>query len=89
VVGGSSTLSATISSGLTVSFDSSTPTVCTVTGTAVSFQATGTCTVTADQAGDEAYNAATQVTLDINVTETPLAIPNVPIPTLSLWGLVT
>jgi len=88
VVGGSSALSATASSGLTVSFGSSTPAVCTVTGATVSYLAAGTCTVIADQAGDAAYSAATQVTLDINTTELPPAIPNVPIPTLSLWGLV-
>ena len=69
VVEGSSTLSATASSGLTVSFGSSTPTVCTVTGATVSYLAAGICTVTADQAGDAAYNTATQVTLDISVAK--------------------
>lgn len=89
VVGGSSTLSATASSGLTVTFGSDTPTVCMVTGSTVSYLLVGACTVTAGQAGDADYNPTPQLTLDINVTEPPLAIPNVSIPTLSLWGLVT
>ena len=66
-VGGSSTLSATASSGLTVTFGSSTQGVCTVAGTTVSYLTSGTCTVTADQAGDDNWNAAPQVTLDITV----------------------
>ncbi len=69
VVGGSSTLSATASSGLPVSFGSSTPSICSVTGSTVSYSAIGTCTVTADQAGDDDYNPAAQVTIDIAVSQ--------------------
>ena len=69
VVAETSSLSATASSGLPVSFGSSTPAVCSVSGTTVSYVAIGTCTVTADQAGDDDYNAAPQVTLDITVTQ--------------------
>ncbi|MBT8072636.1 MAG: IPTL-CTERM sorting domain-containing protein, partial [Xanthomonadales bacterium] len=69
VVDGSSTLSATASSGLPVSFGSSTPSICSVTGSTVSYSAIGTCTVTADQAGDDDYNPATQVTIDIDVSQ--------------------
>jgi hypothetical protein len=79
----------TKASGIPVIFGSNTLTICTASGATVSYLAIGTCTVTANQAGDADYNPALQLTLDINVTETPLAIPNVPIPTLSLWGLVT
>ena len=71
-----------------MTFGSNTLTICTVAGSTVSYLAVGTCTVTADQAGDADYNPAPQLTLDINVTEPPPAIPNVPIPTLSMWGLV-
>jgi len=67
VVDGTSTLSATASSGLDVTFGSSTPAVCSVAGSTVTYLAAGTCTVTADQAGDDDYNAATQVTLGITV----------------------
>lgn len=81
-------LPTTKASGIPVTFGSSTLTICTVAGSTVSYLAVGTCTVTADQAGGADYNPAPQLTLDINVTEPPPAIPNVPIPTLSLWGLV-
>ncbi len=57
------TLSATASSGLTVSFTSSTTGVCTITsGGTLTFLTLGTCTIAADQAGNAAWNAATQVT---------------------------
>ncbi|MCV6636308.1 choice-of-anchor D domain-containing protein [Candidatus Albibeggiatoa sp. nov. NOAA] len=69
-LGGSTTLSATADSGLSVtSFASSTTNVCTVSGTTLSFIAEGTCTVTADQAGDSNYNTATQVSSNILVYE--------------------
>ena len=67
--GGNSTLSATASSGLAVTFGSSTPAVCTVAGSTVTLIASGTCTVTANQAGDDDYNAAPQVTLNIAVAK--------------------
>ncbi len=79
----------TKASGIPVTFGSNTLTICTVAGTTVSYLAIGTCTVTADQAGDADYNPAPQLTLDINVIEVaPLPAPAMPIPTLSLWGLV-
>ncbi len=52
---------ASASSGLEVSYGSSTTDVCTVSGTEVSIVAVGTCTLTADQSGDVAWNAAPQV----------------------------
>ena len=56
------TLTATATSGLTVSFSSSTTGVCTITsGGALTFVSTGTCTIDADQAGDSSYLAATTV----------------------------
>jgi len=51
-------LSATATSGLAVTFSSSTTAVCTVSGTTLTIVAAGSCTVTADQAGDTNYNAA-------------------------------
>src|SRR5207302_1267027 len=56
------TVSATASSGLTVTFSSTTPTVCTVSGATVTLRAVGLCTIAADQAGNAAYSAAPQVT---------------------------
>ena len=67
VVDGTSALSATASSGLAVTFGSSTGAVCTVAGSTVTYLTAGTCTVTANQAGDDDYNAAPQVTTDIAV----------------------
>jgi len=54
-------LTATASSGLTVAFASTTPSVCTVNGNSATIAAAGTCTLAADQTGDGNYNAAPQV----------------------------
>jgi hypothetical protein len=66
-VGTPLTLSATASSGLAVSFASSTTGVCTVTGNTASFAATGTCTIVASQAGNGTYSAATPVSQSFTV----------------------
>ena len=55
------TVSATVSSGLTVAFSSLTTGVCSVTGTTVNIVAAGTCTLRASQDGNADYNAATSV----------------------------
>ncbi len=55
-------LTATASSGLTVSFGSATPTTCTVSGNTVTLVATGHCGITATQAGNATYSAAAPVT---------------------------
>jgi len=62
------TLSATSSSGLPVSFASSTPEVCTVRDRALAFVATGKCQVAASQAGDSAFAPANSVTVSIQIT---------------------
>ena len=63
------TLGATASSGLAVSYASTTAAVCTVTPAgALTFKSAGICTVTADQSGNTNYAAATQVTQSFNVT---------------------
>lgn len=67
IVGGTGAVSATATSGLTVSFTSSTPGVCTVSGSTVTGVTAGTCTVAANQAGNSGYNAAPQVTQSFNV----------------------
>jgi hypothetical protein len=64
------TVSATASSGLPVSFASTTSAVCTVSGAAVSLVAAGTCTVQATQAGNSTYAAATPVNQSFQVTQT-------------------
>jgi hypothetical protein len=64
------TVSATASSGLTVSFAASGQ--CTVSGTTVHLTGPGSCTITASQAGDSNYGAAPDVprTFQINSAET-------------------
>jgi hypothetical protein len=80
VAGGSVTLSAKATSGLPVSFASSTPAVCTVSGTTATLLSAGTCTIQASQAGNTQYAAAPPVpvkfTVDpISQTITFTAIP--------------
>jgi len=60
------TVSATASSGLTVTFSASGN--CTVSGNTVTITAAGTCTVTALQAGDSNFNAAASVPRSFNIT---------------------
>jgi hypothetical protein len=70
------TLSASASSGLAVSFASSTPTICTVSGSTATMVSAGTCTIVASQAGNTVYAAATPVSQSFTVvaafTITPL-----------------
>ncbi|WP_196501978.1 autotransporter domain-containing protein [Aestuariivirga litoralis] len=72
---GDATLSATASSGLTVSYQSNSTGICTVNGSNVTLVATGTCSITASQAGDGSTNPAPNVTQTFTVLE---AIPNPP-----------
>ncbi len=58
---GSVGVSATASSGLAVSFASTTTPVCTVSGSTVTFVSVGTCSVTASQAGDANFVVAADV----------------------------
>ena len=63
-VGGANyTPAATATSGLavTITVDNSSSSVCSISGGAVSFQATGSCVLDANQAGNGTYNAAPQV----------------------------
>ena len=61
-------LGATASSGLTVSYVSNTTGVCTVSGSTVTIVTAGSCSITASQAGDTNYNAATSVTDPITIS---------------------
>jgi hypothetical protein len=62
------TLSATASSGLAVSFASTTTPECTVAGATVTLAEVGTCTIQATQAGNATYAAATPVNQSFQVT---------------------
>jgi hypothetical protein len=57
------TVTATASSGLTVAFtiDPAASSVCSISGSTVSFTAVGTCVIDANQAGNANYNPAPQV----------------------------
>jgi uncharacterized repeat protein (TIGR01451 family) len=68
------TVSATASSGLAVSFASTTTSVCTVSGNTVTIVALGTCSITASQAGNANYVAATTVTQSFTVNPAPQTI---------------
>jgi hypothetical protein len=61
-------LSATASSGLSVSFTSSTTSVCTISGATATLLVAGTCTIVASQSGNNVYGAATPVTRSFTVT---------------------
>ncbi|MGD0902043.1 MAG: hypothetical protein ABR924_03785 [Terracidiphilus sp.] len=65
-------LTATATSGLTVSFASTTASVCTVNGTTATFIAAGTCSITASQAGNSTYAAATPVSQSFTVNAASL-----------------
>jgi hypothetical protein len=67
-VGTTLALSATASSGLAVSYASTSPTVCTVSGNIATFVGAGTCSIVASQAGNATYSAATSVTQQFPVT---------------------
>jgi hypothetical protein len=54
-------VSATATSGLTVSISSATPSVCTTSGASTTLVSSGTCTLQATQAGDSDWNAAPAV----------------------------
>ncbi len=79
-------LNATASSGLTVSYASTTQSVCTVTGGKITFVTTGTCTVTASQPGNTSYAAATPVTQSFAVTATTQTITFAALPNTTLAG---
>ena len=93
VVSGTGSVAATSTSGLPVTYSSSTPAVCTVdasTGT-VTVLATGTCTIVATQGGNDQYAPAEQTTLNIVVKSgsTQQTIAFAPAPTLSFHGVAT
>ncbi|MBC7781035.1 MAG: ExeM/NucH family extracellular endonuclease, partial [Proteobacteria bacterium] len=61
-------VSATASSGLTVTFSSGSPSVCSVSGTTVTLATVGECVVQADQAGNASFAPATAVVRTFTVS---------------------
>ncbi len=84
------TVSATASSGLAVSYSSTTPLVCAVNSSTgvITAKATGTCTIAANQSGNSLYAPAPQVTQNItfNFSQTIIFAAA---PTLSLYDIAT
>jgi hypothetical protein len=66
--------SATASSGLAVSFASTTTSVCRVSGSEVIIVGAGTCSLTASQAGNGTWPAAPSVSQSFLVNKTPLLV---------------
>ena len=66
--GSSQTLSYSASSGLTVTITNNSSSKCSVSGTSVTGNSVGTCDLTASQAGDSNYSAATSVNRTFEIT---------------------
>jgi hypothetical protein len=69
--GGTGSISATASSGLPVTLSSSTTRTCVLSGTTVTGISPGTCTITANQAGDTGYQPAPPATQSFTITPPP------------------
>lgn len=67
VSGTTTALSATATSSLPVSFSTTTPSVCTVSGTTLSLLSSGSCTIEANQSGNGSYSAAAPVSRTVAV----------------------
>ena len=65
---GSVNLNGVTDSGLAITYTSTSTSVCTVSGAVVSFVTIGACSITAAQAGDDRYTAATSVPVSFNIT---------------------
>lgn len=70
-------VSATSDSGLTVSFAVGVLDQCTIIGTTVTITGAGSCTVTASQAGNSNYNAATDVPQSFNINQATLTVTGI------------
>ncbi len=87
VVGSSGTVSATGgASNYPVTFTSTTTGICTVSGSTVTGKVAGTCTIAADQAGNDNYAAATQATQTFTIGKGSQAISFGTAPTLVVGG---
>ena len=81
-IGDTYTPTATASSGLMVAItiDSSSSSVCSISGGLVTFNAEGNCVIDANQAGDSNYDAAPQVQQTVESAWTPRRSPSPPPP---------
>ncbi len=75
LIGSTATVRATTTSGLPVTFTSTTQSICTVNGGTITGVASGTCTIAANQPGNSQYSAALQVISRITIiTKNPQTI---------------
>jgi uncharacterized protein (TIGR03437 family) len=90
-------ISATATSGLAVSFASTTSPVCTASGAVVTIVAAGLCSITASQAGNASYSAAPNViqsfmvskaTLIVTAQNATIAYPAAPAFSANITGFV-
>ncbi len=86
---GAVTLTATATSGDPVSFASNSTPVCTVFGTQITLVAYGTCSITASQAGDVFYSAASPVIQTFAITPPTPSISSVTPNTVSAFSAAT
>jgi hypothetical protein len=73
----------TASSGLTVTYSSTTTAVCTIAGTTITMVTAGTCTIAANQGGNAQFAAATQQMRNITINA---VVPGPPTLTLATPG---
>jgi uncharacterized protein (TIGR02145 family) len=83
------TLDATASSGLVVTFSTTSATVCSVTGSTVTLVGAGSCVITASQAGNSAYSAASNVTRTMTVGKKTLTLVSATVTTKVYDGTTT
>jgi YVTN family beta-propeller protein len=83
--GGSSPLSATASSGLTVTY-SVTAGACTLAGSSVSAPTAGSCTLAANQAGNTNFSVAAPVSRIVTVSAAPLTAQTLNFPTIASFA---
>lgn len=86
LVGATTPLTATATSGLSVRLTNQTPTICALTGTTLSGLAEGACTVNADQGGDPVYSAAPTATLTLPVQKIAQSVAFTSVPASMLVG---
>jgi hypothetical protein len=77
------TVGAMASSGLAVSFASQTLAKCTVSGTTVSIEEAGTCTIRASQSGDANYSAAPSVDQSFTIAKAEPTLTDLAGPTIA------
>ncbi|MFZ4456139.1 MAG: beta strand repeat-containing protein [Bacteroidales bacterium] len=82
-------LTASSTSGLTISYSSSNTAVATVSGATVTVVGPGTTTITASQAGSAEYNPATSVPRDLVVNVKPLTVSSPAVTSKTYDGTTT